>query len=350
MKPYKTDLAYKAILKLIQEGGYDRTKRLPSIKEIAKEIGFSTSPVRIAFKNLEKEGIISRPKGSKQGAGFYYEGGHIPNSKPVAFLFPEETMDGRLLSLSIRERLKPQGINLHVIEYSSNSKLEDICEFDEIRGIILYSSQLLSAETLNFLKNRKTPKVSIFGNPKDFHLGIQSDNFAGINMLITHLYQLGHRHIGYIDFDTDEFHSETLRKGFLSTLNQFGLEGKFFQIPPNGKDIEPSLQKISKELSNPRNVITALVCNGIKIIPIFLLYLERVKIIVPGDLSLASFGNCKEIEFYLKPFELKNITTIVPNHEEISEHACQLLKENSTSPQQIFVKPILQKGDSTLKK
>lgn len=353
MKNNKTDLAYKKILQLIRRKNYDKFNRLPPVQEIANSIPCSTTPVHLALKILESEGILSRPKGTKKGARYYYEGDKNSKLKPVAFLFQEGASDENQVSQAIWEYLSKQGISFHSFKFPINSNLADILDYKKYSGIILYYVTLIPPEKLNFINEAKIPIVCIKGDPNYPFFGFHSDNLAGINMLITYLYQLGHRQIGYLDFQSDKFHDTTLRNGFKSTMDKFGLEGKVLSVPRKGEKIESVVQNLSKKLSNSKNFISALICNSIQLMPILLLYFERNGIIVPGDLSLASFGNSKNVEFYLKPFGINSITSIVPNYTKISEEACQALleqifREINTTPKQVFIEPLLIKGYSSI--
>jgi DNA-binding LacI/PurR family transcriptional regulator len=192
---------HNQLRRLIVSGRWTRGERIPTEAQLSRHLDISRTTVRIALQRIEIEGLIKRAAG--RGTFVSYQPHERSNSRSIGYItrsFHNE-IHSNLLS-SAETELRSAGY--HVIFSNATDNAEEVKTLrqlldDGIAGLMTWPHANPTAETKSTLmeyQRRRIPIVfidrSIDGIDADY---VASDNYSGTYDLITHLIELGHRHI-----------------------------------------------------------------------------------------------------------------------------------------------------------
>jgi len=137
----------------ISTGTLYENQRLPTVKELARELGINYETVRKAYKDLEKEGLLS----ARRGTGTFASG-HAVNISNSPLYSELEPVD--LLKISV-EKIVKKGIPVSEIRTLLDDTLNEV--------LLQNSKQLLVFTECNELQIREISEVL----KKDLRLNVQ---------------------------------------------------------------------------------------------------------------------------------------------------------------------------------
>ena len=200
-------------------------------------------------------------------------------------------------------------IKLLFIEDGDDDRFISTCVSQRLSGVIFYSipqKQLLSL--VESLKKRDIVPA-IIGNSftPDECIHVVNDDAAGTAMIVRELYGLGHRRIAYVG---NLFLASEIREiGYVTALKELGLE------------VDPNLIFNSGDVFQIKNFIAnlaetekpdAVFCSGDNMATVVISAIQECGLLVPGDVSVAGFGNLACGRFHLPP-----ISTVDESHRAV---------------------------------
>ena len=190
---------------------------------------------------------------------------------------------------------------------------------------------------------------------------VNTDNYAGAQMAVAHLYEKGHRRIGCVHGilqpyeselpipyeDTFQFNIWRQRTaGFTDAMAAYGLEPAGY-FPCNGRPEQAERLSIGivEQVLSQEEPITALYCeNDIMALAIFK-RLQEKNIAVPGQIAIIGHDGLDVVSL-LHP----QITTIAQPRYEMGRVAAKMLIDridHNKAPEHITLLPRLQPGETT---
>ena len=317
---------------LILSGVIKDKEKFPSEHVLEKKFGYSRQTVRNALNQLEKEGLISRIRGSGTYVSYKNdndneEKGHIGLilSYFSDYLFPQ-VYDG------IRSVLEAKGfvIDVAVTKNRLNDEaiyLEGLLNSNVSGFIIEGTRSSFTNPNIRYYKEiRKKNIPTIF-----IHNHYSNQTFDSIEMsdsqasyeLTKRLIKNGHKRIGGI-FKYDDVQGLERYKGFIECLSDYGVKFDDDCIRwYSTKDMDEKLtaRSLSKMYKRTRDC-TAMIMYNDEIADYYLEFLHSKGISVPRDLSMVSFDDARLAEHG----DLKILSAVHPKFELGRLAAKNLLK------------------------
>lgn len=150
---------------------------------------------------------------------------------------------------------------------------------------------------------------------------VTSDNLAGMELAVEHLYGLGHRTIGFIN---GEPHSRTSEERFAGYLNAITIRRLAFDpsLVMNGDYSEYSGGEMAEKLLAGSKDMTAIVCASDLIAIGAIRRLKSMRIRVPEDISVTGFDDIK-LSSYITP----SLTTVRIKIKDVGYKAFMCLRD-----------------------
>ncbi|MET3547535.1 DNA-binding LacI/PurR family transcriptional regulator [Paenibacillus favisporus] len=327
------------ILEQIRSGNWKPMSRIPSENELSDQFGVSRITVKNALSNLVDRGIVYRMQGkgtfvSEQRAEALFPPlsteAALPSSKTVGFLLPrlDNRFTANLLS-GIEDSLAEEGY--HLLFSKTNDSQE--CEIQKIRemkqagvaGLIIYpvEGENYNNEILSLTLNR-FPLVLLDRLLKGVETNsVSSNNYEAGQQAVQHLYDLGHRNIGFISTKSEGTSSiEDRLAGYEQALeDRHILIDRSLQMTRLGMDNsdEEVIEMIQQFLQANPHMTAALSSN---FSPHVIQAALAMGLRVPEDLSVVFFDDVVYPDFSIVP-----PTAVVQQERELGREAGKLIVE-----------------------
>ena len=318
--------------------------RMPSEPEISRKFGVSTVTARRALSELASDGYVVR----EHGRGTFVADRSRPPVGDKDTLSLRYVLVGRHAAdpffssdlQSFVEAASDAGADLVCREISTEQGHQKAAQ--DLRALltrpdagdgVFISGDLTEKEILD-LQRLGIPFV--FGGALPQCLAgmcdwVTADHHALVDLLLDHLVQLGHRHIGYIGGDVASgwpiaHHAATnqlVREGFLAALgsHHLSLHWEWVVGVKDAMDPRESRRAALRLLSGqPRP--TAIICAGRTIAPSTLDGIAELGLSIPADVSVACLGGLPK-GHPAEPF----LTVAVLDANERARQAIRLLLE-----------------------
>lgn len=355
------------IKQCILKGEWLLGSMLPSELEFQKELGLSRSTVRIALKDVEKDGLIVTAPGKgrfvqkttsmKENLKFI---GYITENLQQSFHY--EMLKGAE-SVAGKEGYKILFFHTDNDSEMENKYLNQMIE-ENVKGFLIYPMQhrLKSDVLLRLIEKREMPIVTMdrkFENVKSDTVGC--DNFEGSYKAVQYLIEQGHKKIVFLARPIlDLLPVQQRYDGYKKAMIDAGITPLDpWMVGENHKEVSSTF------ISDPENTtfmadieqINALIGRNDLPTAIFAMHdgmaflfykaVKDTKIRIPDDISIIGFNNNSELcDFF-------DLTTVNQNTYEIGETAMQLLINRingDTSPFQTLLTKTDLKIRSSVKK
>lgn len=216
---------------LIRRKGAGLTE-LPAERRLAAELGVSRVTVRRALAVLEAEGLLER----RHGSGTYVRGGPGPlaaarRTGELALYYPrdvDEFMAGGLYNeilLGMTAAATKTGRSVTFLSADAEGFAEDFLE--RCRAWQFEGALLLAVTDSSFCLNVRatgTPAVTVdHFDPASGLDGIVDDSDLGAQRSAQKLVHSGHRRIGYIGWEHDDFMGPRRERAFRTELQRLGV-------------------------------------------------------------------------------------------------------------------------------
>jgi LacI family transcriptional regulator len=302
--------------------------QLPPVRAIAKEHGVSVFTVTRALKLLEAWGVIERRWGIGCFVSRRAAAAKNSDRKPViGILLDPERPPTDLWSSAIIQGLlgsvKAAGATAQYVSWR-----EDLVPGAESDGLVLLSQLLDSdapnpdARVLAWLKTAASsgfPMVAVDCDA-DHVASVQIDNAAESARLARYLIQLGHRRIAYLGIGDAPACQERL-SGLRTALSEAGVVHDDDLVWTTRPSVHTAYQRF-RAFRDARN-FSAICCFEDGAACGVVRAALEMGLRVPGDLSVAGFGNLPMGEFAMLP-----LTTIDIRPADLAARAIELLTDD----------------------
>lgn len=297
--------------------------QLPGVPKLIREINVNYRTVRQAYENLASAGLVRVIKGK---GTFVANRADRSRIKTIAVLntTPLSTEDGHnyhtlAVYESILAALKELGWSsrLQVIQPGSALQLDQPAD-----GCIVFSSMAQVQPVLEQLHEGNVPTMTISGDGSMFPT-VRSDERQGVELLISHLTELGHRRIALLTNSIDIYHGRRRLDAYCQIMDRRGLD-----ISPSWiyTSRSPWLDNMNEQdelftrLFQSRRSPTALIAASGYLGLSTLQMLHRHKVGVPEDVSVCAFDDFRPMAFASPP-----LTTIRQAPHRIGQLAVENL-------------------------
>ena len=341
-------------------------EQLPGVRETARLFGVSTTTAHKAYAQLSKEGLLyrRRPRGT-----FVSSSVRLAEARPrvqVASFLPLTALFSLFSDIvrALSQQLHVLGLDLTLkddYDWSRAEFLDHVRRLDRegAAGLVLYPSGpcLDGADLDEVLGDLRAPVLLVnWGAPTGFH-AVAVDETQGVALAVRHLYVLGHRRIGYVDFvpTRPSWHLDVRRKAFLETCRTLGVtvaqEDVYACRLADWGDtrlVHPAWRRELAGWLQRADRPTGLACFNDTMAVTAWAAADDAGLRVPEDLSLVGFDNEVFAESWRHP-----LTTIDPRCEEVGRIAAQRLaaliegRTDRKAPQCTRVTPRLVIREST---
>jgi len=316
----------------------------PLLKDIAREVGVSTTLVSYVLNNL-KEGRISKEIAQKireAAQRLHYRPNQIAKSLKTSKTFTIGLIVADIsnpFSSTLARIVEDEAnkINYTVIFGSSDenqqksAKVIDTLLNRQVDGLII-SPPADSESQMIELQNQGVPFVLLdryFPSVKTNYVAL--NNHAAALMATEHLIESDCRRIGMINYRTTLFHLQERKRGYLTALRKHAVPFKkswLRQVDISNDKIE--IEKAVKDLLNLDEPVDGLVFSSNIIAAHGLKFINTLPVKVPDDIAIVSFDETEALDLFYAP-----LTYIKQPLREMGAMATKILLENIGSNNRI---------------
>jgi DNA-binding LacI/PurR family transcriptional regulator len=131
--------------------------------------------------------------------------------------------------------------------------------------------------------------------PGKWRTGVRFDYGKGMNLLVQHLYDLGHRRMAYIGYPLRLGPTEDRRDAFIAVTRKLGIQQRY--LPGTEHSGYAAGREAARHLLDSGFAPTAILCVNDLFAVGVLRELRTRNIAVPGDISVTGFDNIEIAEF-----------------------------------------------------
>jgi GntR family transcriptional regulator of arabinose operon len=343
----------------IDAGTYAAESMLPPERTLVEEFGVSRPTVRKALQQLQSaDRIICKPSIGYKVRHPVARQPRRPNSTTVGVLLghTESSFYRRRVVEVLEQEFSKQGISM-LLGFSNfdvgqeNTRIERFLEIG-IGGLIITPALFgQSTPRLAALIAEGFPVVAM-GEPRQWRIGhtaadlvsiVGENNALGVRLLAQHLYDLGHRHMGFVT--ATEFKGFSLRENAFRTFLQernLPLREEWI-LSADELAGEPSAEfsrAIEAIIKNPGDHPTAFICFGDRLARQLMIAVTRLNLRVPKDLSVVSFALVGDDSQLTDP----PLTVAAISAEEYASETVRVLvaqMQGSSAVHKILISPTL---------
>lgn len=219
-----------------------------------------------------------------------------------------------------------------------------VLESKKVMGAVIISSTDNCRKSLDYFKKNNLPVVLINNYDANGDVSVYCSKKKAGYIAAEFLLKKGHRHIGYLAYESFDESYKDIEEGYLKALYENDISKNANAIFV-GKDVIEAGQIGAQRLINTN--ITAILCENSDIACCAYQVLHENGIDIPKDVSLVSASDSKVAKL-LKP----QLTTVEEPYDKISENAVEELvnmiesNEKPNGNQQIEIKPVLNERKS----
>lgn len=215
----------EAMIEAIKRGDFKPGERLPSTKDLSKELAVSLVTTHRALQELEASGVVDR----MQGRGTFVAD---PDQRPASqcriglVLQSDASLSdfyhGRLLD-GMNKAARESNAELTIMQYSDRYA-------NQCRGYLLVNPLPRQIEaTTNALG--RVPAVIVGARSEDVDQPfIDVDNYGLVEQAVMHLHRLGHRRIVFVGGAGELSNSRDRMNGFIQSCEKLGIKGDQHEI------------------------------------------------------------------------------------------------------------------------
>lgn len=331
---------------------------MPTLQKVAQKAGVSTATVSKVLSNTP----YFTEKTRRKVMAAVEELGYIPNlaaralvsgkTNIIAVVFPyvydtvftdpfvSYILEG--LELTCRE----QGYNLllttpQLTDGILENNYLQLLRSGYVEGIIALDNVPI-ASVIEPARELKLPAIAIGSEKHPYH--VYTDDFIGGRLLMQHVIDMGHRHIGVIQTQT-ALHLPLQRRvdGFRAAANEAGLDYATFPIAEGDFSIGSGV-KAATQLLSQHPELTALVCANDRMAMGAIQYANQHGYSVPSRLTVVGYDNITSGKA-----NIPSLTTINQHAPQLGQIAARMLFAllNGKQPESVVLTPELIIRDSS---
>lgn len=340
----------------------NRLAKRVTIKDLAKNLGVGHTTVRKALNDLPGVSEKTRARVKAEAVRM----GYFPNLLARSLKQQKSSLIGLVITKSFRsvwyamlvDRLivlldaRGYGVILSQTDRSDSEKVRKTFEGllgGHVAGVIAGPLRSPSEiDPFNLVINNGLPLV-VFDAVENVSNDVSIDHLKGLEQVVSHFFELGHRRIGYLCCDSQFTRSNTRRYGFEQAL--FG-----YDLPIIGRDIvfgersfEGGRKVVSDLLADRKDLCdlpTAFFCHSDVCALGVMKAFQDAGIRVPEDVSIIGYDDIPEAG-YCTP-GLTTVGGVIDKMaEKIVEMICMNIEGKSEGSRTELIEPVLVVRGST---
>jgi DNA-binding LacI/PurR family transcriptional regulator len=341
------------IRKRIITGEWAIGSKIPSERELEKDLQISRLTVSKGLAHLVAEGLLVRRQG--QGTFVSDRTSHVgSNRKLIKFISPVGPGEDRNsvrhgILEGMYDALIDQGYHVGVDFYKNSTeqiqRLQQDSDQTHAGFVIWYEPGNQNLDELIRLRQENYPFVLVDAYPMDFETDFAvTDNAEGGRMIVEYLVEHGHRNIGYISRTIDRSSMRDRQAGFLQGMINHGIpfdSSCVVTLDYASGDLFKEVGLAVDALLGRDRSLTAIFFSNDDLALAAIDYIRSRGMRVPEDISIASFDDIDRSAYGSVP-----LTTVHQDFFEMGKAAAEVLLERLTGkpearPVQISLKPRL---------
>lgn len=330
----------------IEDGKFQPGDKLPTEQELAAMFGVSRITSNRALVELEREGIISRVRGSGSYLSSKTQRKAAQSNEVIALVLPFDSWLGGMVDAirAASESLGDDGyyLSIHNTNRSAQKEREVLLSLlhDGVSGIIFYpTADRANLDLIYHLYVQNFPIVAIDKAFEGISISsVVSDNLSGGYAAARHLLEMGHRNIAFFSARPIE-DVITVRHRFFGYCNalkdhgipvdldmvKLGIDLGLGNTHRVGEEAKEIVGRVVRELLDLG--VTAFQAENDYVALNLLQVLSDLGVKVPDEVSLVGFDNIDQSD----AFGL-SLTTIEQDFDELGRSAAQIVLEHLRTP------------------
>ncbi len=212
----------QALTEAIDSGHYQPGKRMPSTKELSRQMSVSLVTAHRALQELVSIGLLERTR----GRGTYVVENHrdVKPKLRIGVLIHRDVVMSDVYHSGILE-----GMHRASVEFGCDLLLlgDEVDARQDVHAYVLVNPAVNQLEVLLDQSFGKTPIVVVGARSGDKSIpSVDTDNRDLATQAVNHLYQLGHRRIGCFIGGCNFVHNRDLCDGFIQACKVLGIADK----------------------------------------------------------------------------------------------------------------------------
>lgn len=307
---------------------------LPRETILAKQIGVSRRTLRNALANLEASERVRRIRRK----GTFPTRGH----QAIPIFQRRARIVGIVASHAFRSRYRRlitagayaeafrQGYNLILVRNVSNEDIYRVLDEAHVDGLILYGSD---EKLVSELLSRKKPICLVDHHYEKIKVdSFETDSRKATLLAMRHLYQWGHRKIGFINADDPQLNPERAQ-GYEIALRQLKLYRRPELIIEKPTSIEGGKEAVSYFLSlSESKRPTAILTFNVKMALGATKAVYKHGLSIPKNFSVMVAEATPDLEFTSEPEFMEGLTHVTCDPRDIGKSAINRLLERIKNP------------------
>lgn len=321
----KYKLIYNQVRDMITSEKYGPGDMLPAEMKMVEQCGVSRITIQKALKMLVDEGLIERISGK----GTFVKQTSVvkKDQKTFALILPINNPEMTLLLDGAQKQAESNGYDIKIYFTDKRVEYEPEVIASAIKngasGVIIYPYS--SRRNVQYYRSayRKIPLVFIDKRVNGVVVDtVMSNNFEGAYEAANYLIRCGHKHIAYMDYDSEDISLMDRKNGYLQALTDNGIEKneKLIIHLKGKKEVEEAFGHFFADPAS--DDVTAFFFGTDETALNGIYYLNQLGKSVPSDISVCGFDNS-----YLGRSVIPALTTVAQDFSGIGANAAKLLFE-----------------------
>jgi len=294
----------EALKRMIRTRRYSVGDKLPPYRQLAQEFGVALLTLERVMNDLAEEGIVYR----LHGKGTFLK--RVPDTDhrlQIGLIYPasrthllaapylNEMMTG------VVARCDARHADLQILSCrAAGGTIPPHDVATRVDGIILVG--VLSDEYIAQFIAERVPLVLLDAQSETSVYSICVDNAQAVNLVVSHLHQLGHRRIAYLDSPWPNYvpgdprtnatidcsDNRERREAYLAEMHKLGLSDGTHVYEAAAGSYEPQIPQAIEDLKRGRDAPTALLAYDATQASAFCTRAQKAGLRIPGDVSVAA--------------------------------------------------------------
>ncbi len=272
----------QALTEAIDTGHYQPGKRMPSTKELSRQMSVSLVTAHRALQELVSVGLLERTR----GRGTYVVENHrdVKPKLRIGLAIQRDAVISDVYHSGILE-----GMHRASVEFGCDLLLlgEEVDPRQDVHAYVLVNPAVEQVETLLAGDANKTPMIVVGARSGEKQMpSVDTDNRDLATQAVNHLHQLGHRRIGCFIGGCHLLHNRDLCEGFNQACKQLGIDERdrpIVEVQGMGMRSDDKL-KLNRMLND--NALTAVFAGGYDMALEVYQAASTIGLSIPRDLSV----------------------------------------------------------------
>jgi LacI family transcriptional regulator len=197
----------------------------------------------------------------------------------------------------------------------------------QVEGVAVMTSEM-EEHLVDQLVSRRVPTVFLdVGTPGEGISNIVVDYAQGINEAVQHLFDLGHRKIGFISGPETLASARTRRTAFLQAVASHGMLQSELWLRQGDHKVAGGVAAMNELLKLDDRPTAVMASNDLTAIGM-MSAIRKAGLSVPKDISVVGFD-----DIWLAAFTEPPLTTVLFPRDQVAEQACRALMSGLAAPQ-----------------